>query len=291
MLTSRTNLQPTGAASPSSNPGGPSEAGGANRPKADRRVGSVLLADTLAIYYQPIFSLPMRRPVAMEALLRLWDGDGAPLDVSKSIFAAEQSGQIGLVDRWVASRVLEYQGRRGLVGGHRVHINVSPLELLDRRFFQDISRIASKFTVEPAMVCFEITERMPLPDQSRFLLRRLRSMGFLVAIDDFGSGWAGIGTFADIPADIIKIDRSLVRKLHRSERARRVFASAVKMIHSVGQIAVAEGVENLAQLEFITETGCDQAQGYCLGRPLSEGRLSDLDRSQSQLLNGPQRRT
>jgi len=116
-------------------------------------------------------------------------------------------------------------------------------------------------------------------------------MGFLVAIDDFGSGWAGIGTFADIPADIIKIDRSLVRKLHRSERARRVFASAVKMIHAVGQIAVAEGVENLAQLEFITETGCDQAQGYSLGRPLSEGRLSDLDRSQSQLLNGPQRRT
>ncbi len=253
---------------PPRDPGSPS--------KADRKVGSALSAESLDLHYQPIFELVDRTPVAMEALLRLWDSEGAPLDVSSSIFRAEQSGQIGVVDRWVTRNVLAYLGRHRMPRGMRIHINVSPLELLDPRFVQDLVDTTSAASVDPGKVCLEITERMPLPDQSRFLLRRLRSVGFLVAIDDFGSGWAGIGTFADIPADIIKIDRSLVRKLHRSERARRVFASAVSMIHGVGQIAVAEGVENATQLRFVTEVGCDQAQGFYLGRPVPEGILSGL---------------
>jgi len=245
-----------------------------SRGRAERRVKSALSAETLDLHYQPIFELFGHAPVAVEALLRLWDGDGKALDVSQSIFTAEQSGQIGMVDRWVAGRVLSRLGRHQFSEGLRVHINVSPLELLDPRFVQGLADAAAEIGVEPGEICLEITERMPLPDQSRFLLRRLRSMGFLVAIDDFGSGWAGIGTFADIPADIVKIDRSLVRKLHRSERARRVFVAAVEMIHSVGQIAVAEGVENEAQLSFVTEVGCDQVQGFYLGKPVPEGILS-----------------
>ncbi len=284
-MRSRKTQRPPEAATPTVNPDQPKVASGAQG-RADRRVRKALAAETLDIHYQPIFAIPDRRAVAMEALLRAWDRDGAPLDVSKSIFDAEQSGEIGLVDRWVTGKVLGYQGLRELVGGLILHINVSPLELLDRRFIHDVSHITAEAGVEPGMVCFEVTERMPLPDQSRLLLRRLRSMGFLVAIDDFGSGWAGIGTFADITADIVKIDRSLVRKLHRSERARRVFTSSVKMIHSVGQIAVAEGVENQAQLEFVTEVGCDQAQGFYLGRPLSEITLSSLGRERSRLIDG-----
>ena len=105
------------------------------------------------------------------------------------------------------------------------------------------------------------------PEHAHARLAALRDAGMVIAIDDFGAGYASLGVLRDVPADIVKIDRSLVADLTSSERDRAIVRHAIELAHGLDLVVVGEGVETLAQMAILDELGCDHAQGFAFACP------------------------
>jgi len=100
-------------------------------------------------------------------------------------------------------------------------------------------------------------------------INRLRDMGIKICLDDFGTGYSSINYLTRLPLDILKLDKSLLRDLNLNERSQIVFENLIRMAHGIGIQVVAEGIETKQQMELIRKLGCDYAQGYYIGRPVS----------------------
>jgi diguanylate cyclase len=123
--------------------------------------------------------------------------------------------------------------------------------------------------VPPSCITLEITESQVMRnlEVTQPAMLTLRSFGVRLAIDDFGTGYASLTQLKNIPADELKLDRMFIVGLEHDERDRGVIEGAVRLAHALGMTVVAEGVETVAQLNFLTEVGCDALQGFLLGRP------------------------
>ncbi len=156
--------------------------------------------------------------------------------------------------------------------GPRVFVNMHPLDLLDESVFaadDPLSRHADRVTIE-------ITERAALDEipngESR--IRALRDLGFLVAVDDLGAGYAGLATLAELKPEIVKIDMSLIRNLDVDPVKQKLVRMVAAVSHDLGAIVVGEGIETAGERAAAIELGCDLLQGYLLGRPARMERLA-----------------
>jgi EAL domain-containing protein (putative c-di-GMP-specific phosphodiesterase class I)/FixJ family two-component response regulator len=146
-----------------------------------------------------------------------------------------------------------------------VFVNLHPLDLDD----PDLYDLASPLTGVASQIVLEITERHSLdgmkglPDK----IRALRSLGFRIALDDLGAGYAGLTSFTRLGPDIVKLDMALVRDIHSEPTKRRLVESMVRLCHDLGILVVAEGVETEAERDVLVGLGCDFLQGYLFGRP------------------------
>jgi EAL domain-containing protein (putative c-di-GMP-specific phosphodiesterase class I) len=125
-------------------------------------------------------------------------------------------------------------------------------------------------------IVLEITERAPL-DSVRDVPRRvaeLRDMGFRIAIDDLGAGYAGLTSFAQLVPEVVKLDMSLVRGIHEDGVRQKLVRSMTSLCHEMGMLVVAEGVETRAELDSVIALGCDLLQGYYFGRPAPEASIA-----------------
>jgi EAL domain-containing protein (putative c-di-GMP-specific phosphodiesterase class I) len=118
-------------------------------------------------------------------------------------------------------------------------------------------------------VVLEITERAALAEISEVQRRmaRLRAMGFRIALDDLGAGYAGLTNFTELRPEIVKLDQTLVRGIDSDSVKRRLVASLVGVCRDIGTVVVAEGIETPAERDVLVDAGCDLLQGYLLGRP------------------------
>ena len=153
-----------------------------------------------------------------------------------------------------------------LPAGVSILVNLHPEDLGDDELYSGeapLSRVAQR-------VILEITERAALDGLSdvRERIARLRRLGYRVAIDDLGAGYAGLSTFALLEPDIAKIDMSLVAATTAARDAREIVSAIVGLAGSLGLETVAEGVETAAQAAFLRRSGCSQAQGYLFARPM-----------------------
>jgi diguanylate cyclase len=124
-------------------------------------------------------------------------------------------------------------------------------------------------------------------------LRRLHEQGIKIAIDDFGTGFSALGQLRRFPIDVIKVDRSFVQGIENDPRDAAITANVVRLAHSMGILAIAEGIETDRQLASAREYGCDQAQGYLFGRPIPAHEMNDVlaaTRDGAPLLGPAQRR-
>ena len=232
----------------------------------ERALGKLWMA------YQPIVAIGERRVFAYEALLRSDEPElpnpGALLD------AAERLGRLRAVGRTV--RVLVGQMVPSLPEGVLAFVNLHPDDLLDDDLYAPntpLSRVAAR-------VVLEITERASLDGMGDLVERmaRLRALGYRVAVDDLGAGYAGLSSLARLEPEIFKLDMSLVRDLHLSPVKRQLIASMVKLARELRVLAVAEGVENRAELDALTTIGVDLIQGYHVARPQRELIAPDFSR-------------
>jgi EAL domain-containing protein (putative c-di-GMP-specific phosphodiesterase class I) len=234
--------------------------------------------------YQPLVDLPAaleRRPdhggllpeetVGVEALIRWSDPERGTVQPGEFIPVAEEMGLIQPIADWVAAEVCR-QSREWLDLGRPLDVafNLSLHELREPELVDRLSEEASRAGVPYERLTLEVTESTAMTDSERTLgiLAELRERGFRLAIDDFGSGHSSLARLGEMPADRLKIDRSFISGLPANETAAMMVTAIVQLAENLGMQAVAEGIETLAQLEFLVACGCELGQGYLLGKPL-----------------------
>ncbi len=224
----------------------------------DRALGSLWMA------FQPIVSLSAGGPFAYEALVRshqkTFEGPAPLFD-----FATRARR---LTDLGRAIRDLCADAAAKLPRGASLFVNVHPEDLYDPEIFSPSSPLCSY----ASRVVLEITERGALDEIEGILerIRRLRALGFRIAIDDLGAGYAGLSSIAVLEPEFVKLDMSLTRDLASSPLRKRLVSSMVDACRDVGMRLVAEGVETAAELEALRDLGCDLLQGYYFARPSAE---------------------
>ena len=232
---------------------------------------AAIAGNQLRLHLQPIHDIASGALVGFEALSR-WDNPRlGPVSPAKFIGLAEQTGLIGELTRWSLNAALRHCAE-WLPTHPRVtcSVNVSPLAFVDQPLLDQIASALEIWDVPARALTVEVTENAFAEDVPAIsdALRTLHEMGVGVAIDDFGTGYSSFSYLKRFPVSELKIDIDFVADIARDPRSARLSASMVELAHALGAIAVAEGVEDAETLECLRELGCDQAQGYLLGRPV-----------------------
>jgi diguanylate cyclase (GGDEF)-like protein len=229
-------------------------------------------ADQLVLHYQPILHLPSGRVHGVEALVRWQHPERGLLPPGDFIAVAEVYDLIAPLTRWVlstATRQAAEWADKGLP--LLVSVNVSPASLTAGTMADDVAAALAAAGLPPERLIVELTETTVAEDPERAAAQfaALRRSGVEVAIDDFGSGFSSLGQLVNIPAGVLKIDRSLVAGAtdRRSESAAAI-AAVVALAKAFGMRALAEGVETVEQLALTAALGCAFAQGYYIARPM-----------------------
>ncbi|CBS89378.1 EAL domain-containing protein [Azospirillum lipoferum] len=224
-----------------------------------------------SLVYQPQIALSDGTPFGSEALLRWQLPEGTWVRPDQFIPVAEDAGHILSLGEWVLRQACLHQvhWRDSAVGRLRMAVNVSVRQLRDGSFVHSAERILSSCNADPRDIELEITESHAMEnDQVLATVRTLRGMGFSIAIDDFGTGYSSLSRLQQLPASVLKIDRSFVTDLGTVPESRSIAATIVKVGHELGMTVLAEGIETAEQEEILRSLGCDAAQGYLYAKPM-----------------------
>jgi diguanylate cyclase (GGDEF)-like protein len=231
--------------------------------------------DELGVWYQPIFNLQTQSLSGYEALVRWNHPARGLLHPGAFIELAEESGLI--VELGWSVMELALAGLASWRSSGRVNetcsvaVNLSVRQILADDFHPTISKLIAGSGVPPELIELEVTESV-FADRETVLpqLIRLRDIGTKLSIDDFGTGYSSLAYLRDLPVDILKIDKSFVDGVGTNRRDDVLVGTLINLAHQLNLDTIAEGVEELCQLEALTNMHCSRAQGYLLGRPSAE---------------------
>lgn len=229
----------------------------------------------MVVHYQPRWSLATGAVTGAEALLRWPDRRRGLVPPSEFIPAAERSGLIHALGRWVLREACtEAASWHGLA----VSVNVSARQLRDGTLLDQVGDALAESGLAPERLELEFPEDVLLDCGTDLLLTlsALRDSGVGIALDDFGSGYASLSLLKRLPLTTLKIDRLLVRELPRSREEASIVYAATGAGHAMGLTVVAEGIETEAQRALLSGLGCDEAQGYLFSRPVPPAILHTL---------------
>jgi diguanylate cyclase (GGDEF)-like protein len=258
--------------------------------EAELRAG--LAREEFVVYYQPIIEVSSGDIVGNEALVRWQHPERGLLSPMEFIPAAEQSGLVVALDRWVLRAAC-----RQTASWHRQHpdrgpltvsVNISPRQLSDRQLLDTVITALSDADLDPRYLCLEITEGAVIEDFDGVLpkLRALKNIGVSLALDDFGTGYSSLSYLRQLPVDSLKIDRSFIADL-TTEYDHLIVLAIIDLAHALGLSVTAEGVETQEQLSLLRGASSNLAQGYLLGRPMPAQQMTELlahrDASQVQV--------
>ena len=243
------------------------------RVRADSALRAALAEDRLRLHYQPIIDLTSGAAVGVEALLRLDDPDRGLLGPAPFVAAAEESGLIVPVGRWVLEQACREAASWDRAGGGmaKVSVNLSARQLNRPDLVDTVVAVLERSELRPDRLVLELTETAlgEAGETTIQQLVRLRGLGINLAIDDFGTGWSSLTYLRQFPVTSLKVDRSFVAGLVNDSGDRAIVTAVIRLGQALDLTTVAEGVETQEQLEALRELGCEQAQGYHLGRPSS----------------------
>jgi len=227
------------------------------------------------VYYQPKVLASTAEIVGAEALLRWQHPEFGVLAPSFFIPGMETSGLIHEVGAWVLRRVSELNmaiSSKISNPAWNIAVNVSPVQFGNPAYLRAMLRAAKSLNLPNQLLEIELTETAVLEsfNQAAELMALIRDYGVTIAIDDFGVGFNSISHLARLPISAVKIDGSFVARLETSEVDRKIIASLIRLAHDLGMKTVAEGVETVAQAQFLLDNNCQLLQGYLFGRPVPQ---------------------
>jgi len=225
----------------------------------------------LQLHYQPIFEASSTRLTGAEALLRWLDLETGLVSPAEFIPIAEETGLILPIGEWVLRAACDQAvawrmaGRRPI----RMAVNLSGRQLRDPGLARCVASVLSEKGLPPGNLELEITESTIMQDDDPTIdnLRELHELGVCLALDDFGTGYSSISYLRRFELDRLKIDRSFVAGVSHDVADDTLTSAIIGMAHRLGLRVVAEGIETVAQAERLRMHGCDELQGYLLGRP------------------------
>jgi predicted signal transduction protein with EAL and GGDEF domain len=227
--------------------------------------------DELVLHYQPKIDVRAARMVGVEALMR-WNRNGTLVPPGDFIPLAEETGLIVPLSEWAvreaARQARAWQYSFGFADSVAVNL---PSRLFERSdLVEHIHQAASNYGVPHRAIQLEITETALMRDLQKVIpaLHRLNEIGVEISIDDFGTGYSSLAYLTQLPISEVKVDRGFVRDLGITPQSSAVVTAIIALARSLGLRVVAEGVENLRQMEVLHRLGCGVMQGYLFSRPI-----------------------
>jgi diguanylate cyclase (GGDEF)-like protein len=225
------------------------------------------------LHYQSIVELIMGRTIGAEALVR-WDDPVRGLRPPDEFLAlVAELGLEPAMTEWVlgeVARTCAEWHRMGVVDDlTMITLNMSPRQLWHPRLTDSLGAIVEHLG-RPNLLVLEVTESALAmdPSRARDVLMSLRARGVRIALDDFGTGYSSLARMRELPIDILKIDGSFIRDIHRDDMSRQIVRSVIRLANGLEMVPIAEGVESASQLEVLMEEGCSLAQGFLFDRPV-----------------------
>ncbi|WP_236879340.1 putative bifunctional diguanylate cyclase/phosphodiesterase [Clostridioides difficile] len=225
------------------------------------------------VYYQPKYSLgDVNEIEGAEALIR-WNspefGFISPIDF---IPLFEKNGFIVNIDMFVFEEVCKTLNK-WINKGYTpvpISVNMSRVHLYRDNFIENITDLISKYNISPEFIELELTESVVFDNLNILIdiMKKIKEIGFLISMDDFGSGYSSLNLLKDLSFDILKLDRGFLIETTDTKRGKIIISKIVEMAKAIDIKVICEGVETYEQVEFLKEIGCDKVQGYLFAKPM-----------------------
>lgn len=249
--------------------------------RVKKYMNTAIEEDLFEVYYQPLYSVKDGHYVTMEALSRLKHPTLGMIPPDIFISQAEKDGQIIKLGKLQFRRVCRFMKSHTelmkQIGS--VKFNLSPLELLNPGYSQDLIQIIKEFELPYRWFQFEITETVATEYSEELYktIKDFRDVGIEICLDDFGSGYANLNTILKLPFSTVKLDRSMLNGICEDQQAALLYKNIVSIMQNLGHTVVAEGVETKEEVQLLKEWGVDLIQGYYYTKPVSRNELLSIN--------------
>ncbi len=242
--------------------------------------------EEFAVYYQPKYDPRTDELCGAEALIRWYSPEFGTVSPGKMIPIFEKNGFITEIDHYMLKHVAKDQ-KRWLDAGYKcvpVSVNISRAHFIENDLAEQIRDVVNAEGTPHELIEIELTESAFFDDKKAMIntIEKLKSYGFAVSMDDFGSGYSSLNSLKDMPLDVLKLDAEFFRGDNSGRRGEIVVSEAIKLAKSLNMRTVAEGVEYREQVDFLASQGCDMIQGYFYAKPMPgeeyETRMSGPDK-------------
>lgn len=245
----------------------------------ENRLRNALKNNEFILHYQPIVDIKSKKIMGFEALIRWPQNDGQMMMSEEFISLAEKVNLVDQLDEFVlrtACLQTKKWQREGL-GEITIAVNFSVREL-DENFAKKIKKTLAETKLDAKYLHVELTENalMQVTEKNLSILMDLKNIGIKLCIDDFGTGYSSFSYLTNFSVDIVKVDQSFIRDIVNNLKIKEIVLAMIVMSHAVNAKIIAEGVETKKQLEILAEIGCDQCQGYLLGKPMPMQNVSQF---------------
>jgi diguanylate cyclase (GGDEF)-like protein len=242
---------------------------------------SALKKNELYLNYQPIVNLKDSKIVGLESLLRWKSPKLGLIPPAEFIFLAEETRLIHEIGLWVIEETCKFIKKCKDVGVSNIFfsINLSPRQLEQETFTENLSSVLKKHETNPAQIDLELTESNLssfLTSSNKNYLLFLKQTHLRLSIDDFGTGYSSLDRLANLPINTLKIDGSFVSKINSDEKSNTIIKGIVALSKSLNMKTIAECVETKEQAEFLLNEGCELAQGFYYYKPMSDKKLLNI---------------
>jgi len=261
-----------------------------------QRMAIAITDNSFEAYYQPIVHTKTKKLSHFEALARWHDEMLGQVYPDEFIPISEEFGLIQGLGQCVTTKAIDgiLSINENLTAPIGLSINRSAREFMsDDDHCSNIVELINRSDIDPSLVSIELTESMMVNNElaAKIQLEHLRSLGFSISMDDFGTGFSSLGYLKKYPFDYIKIDRSFVADMAEKKESHILVKTIVDMAHNFGIQVIAEGVESLDQLEILETLGCDYVQGYLFSPPMAKEEVLAYitDYHREQILNDDQK--
>ncbi|MGH8119830.1 MAG: putative bifunctional diguanylate cyclase/phosphodiesterase, partial [Gammaproteobacteria bacterium] len=236
--------------------------------------------EEFVLYFQPKVEVVTGNITGLEALIRWNDPEAGMVPPLAFIPLLEETGMIIQVGRWLmheTARIVSGWHARGLPLVP-IAVNISPIELRRPDFVQSVEETLKSWPADAPRFSLEITESAIMADIIMIgpKLKAIEQMGVEIAIDDFGTGYSSLAYLAELPACVVKIDRSFIHNIDTNEEHKTIVTQIISLAHALNKAVVAEGVETEGQLACLRQLQCEQYQGYLLSRPEPAEKIEKL---------------